>query len=103
MPSGSGIGDRFQEFEPVPVQVVNVEAAVTGEIVVPVDVATHLLYPCGERVEISDKDSWMRLGRCSKSVSTPRCSSSRPERNQQPPRAASTGGFSISDMPRMSA
>jgi hypothetical protein len=66
---------RFEELQTVAVRVTGVETTVTGEVAVPVDGHAGGLEPLGKPVDALDEDT---------------------------PRAARTGGFCTSVMPRTS-
>ena len=92
--------ERLHQLEPVAVGVGDVAAAEAGERRRPSSTSTpcaasRSATPSGPRPACPG--CALRAGR--KSSSTPRCSSSAPDRNQAPPRAASTGGLGTSVMP----
>ena len=91
--------DGLQELEPVAVRVLAVEAAHVREVLVEGDRIARGGEPRGPVVDVLQSRPGWALRAGWKLASTPRCSSMPSPRNQQPPRRASTGGFSISASP----
>ena len=94
-PSRSRRADRLQQLQPVADRVADVEPPVAGEVRVPAPPGgrpPRTLRPARRGPAVSSPGWALRAGR--KSASTPQWISAPPDRNQAPPRAARTGGFS---------
>ena len=91
--------ERLQQLQPVAHRVRHVEPAVPGELGIPLHRVPRRLAGGGQPVEVVGEQTGCALRAGRKSASTPQWISAPPDRNQAPPRAASTGGSATSVMP----
>lgn len=77
-----------------------VDAPEAGEVAVPGDVLVGVAQPPDHLVEVADEDAGVTLAGRSEVVLDPQVQFQTAGAEPPPPRAASTGGLSISVMPR---
>ena len=96
----SACADGFEESQPVAVRVLGVEPAHPREVVVEPDRSAHGAQPASPGIQMADQQARMRLAGRAEVPLHAQVQLDAVARNQQPPRAASTGGFASSPKSR---
>jgi hypothetical protein len=92
-------GASFHELQAVAERVSRIEPPVAFKLMIGFHRSTSCFEPLLHFPQALHEQRRMGLVSGAEALSTPRWSSTEPERNQQPPSRANPGGFSISTIP----